>query len=572
MGPAARSRGWRRRRGARNGLRDWAEPVAQNGADGEQRPRDRVLQEGRVQQRVEGEHGEPGRQERPRHQAPGGVASAEGPEAREQPPEGGHHDGHVREEADQALLRGDGDRRGVRGGRRLRRADLLPRAIALGEGPRTEPPDRSIGEHPEASLHQLHPAARRAVQGAVAAEVQRAVDRQHERTGRHERGRDRVADAAGIPAQRGQRGEPHQERREARLREREHEPRQQDGQRPGRQEDVAPAAGPEERRRDPDHHHRQEAPVDVRVEEQRVHAEVRLELVRLDDLAVPQELPARVLPEADRHEEQRERHGERGALEHQPSRPSDGGQQLEEQGERDVEEGDVLDGLLEVAGVEGLERVQDHEREQRQLEGAGGPFPPGRAGAVADDHAWVAARPPEAVGGVCHDPAGDHEVERDEQVGRGLSGLDRQPDGEGEHRQERHELRAAPEQRREEGDDRHPDDRRRHRAIRMVAQVAHLVRAPQLGEDQRGGQCDRDERGDRTVARQGERERARGGKRRGNYPEALQGAHGRDRRGQAYREMIDHALAVTAATWGDEASEPAQSGAPTRITVPRPRP
>ena len=49
-----------------------------------------------------------------------------------------------------------------------------------------------------------------------------------------------------------------------------------------------------------DHHQRQEAPVDVRIEEQRVDAEVLLDLVRGDHLRVQQQLARLVLPEADR--------------------------------------------------------------------------------------------------------------------------------------------------------------------------------------------------------------------------------------------------------------------------------
>ena len=86
------------------------------------------------------------------------------------------------------------------------------------------------------------------------------------------------------------------------------------------------------------HHEREEAPVDARVEEQRVDAEVVVELVGRHDLRVQEQRLAVVLDEADAGEQDRQpdRHAE--AREHQARREAHLAERQEEQRERDVEE------------------------------------------------------------------------------------------------------------------------------------------------------------------------------------------------------------------------------------------
>ena len=93
-------------------------------------------------------------------------------------------------------------------------------------------------------------------------------------------------------------------------------------------------------------------------------------------------MPGGVLDEPDSDEDESQHGGHREALHRQPPRPLDGCQELEQQRERHVEEGDVLHGLLEVGGVERLQRVQHDEREQGQLDPSRGPLPPRRSSPV----------------------------------------------------------------------------------------------------------------------------------------------------------------------------------------------
>ena len=112
-----------------------------------------------------------------------------------------------------------------------------------------------------------------------------------------------------APAEQTEHAEPHQQRGEARLGEREQEPGPQQREQRGGPERVAPALGPEQDAGHRDHHDRQEAAVDVGVEEQRVDPEVVLEQVRLEHVRVQQQLTGAVLPEADRDEHDREPDG-----------------------------------------------------------------------------------------------------------------------------------------------------------------------------------------------------------------------------------------------------------------------
>ena len=196
------------------------------------------------------------------------------------------------------------------------------------------------------------------------------------------------------------------------------------------QRQAARALGPQQHARQPDHHQRQEAPVDVRVEEQRVDAEVLLDLVGGDHLRVQQQAARLELPEADRGEHQRQ-HDERAAAPGQLARrPRQPAQQREEQRERHVEEDDLLERLRAVVGVDRLQRVE-HDRRRA----APTPARPSAPRACAG----VARREPR------HEPGqrarADHDVERHEQVRRAPARLHRHAE---RQRRQRQRRRARP--------------------------------------------------------------------------------------------------------------------------------
>ena len=168
---------------------------------------------------------------------------------------------------------------------------VLALAVALGERARAEAP-RPAGRAPSAGRPRIRsPRPLVALLSALAelrVEVERAAERDARPRARRRRRRatPRRAPAA-APAQRGQHGQPDQQRGEARLREREHQARPQHRQRDRDQRRRrAGGASTAARAASSDHRQRQVAPVDVRVEEQRVDPEVRLELVGRQDLAL----------------------------------------------------------------------------------------------------------------------------------------------------------------------------------------------------------------------------------------------------------------------------------------------
>ena len=230
-------------------------------------------------------------------------------DAAQQRQEGRHQQPDVHQQAREPLLGGDRDRDRVRRAHRLlgRRAPL---GVAVGPRERARPValQRLVAEQVDAALEQVvAPAGRRV--GALG-RVQVQPDRR--RRGHDEdRADDQRGDAdaygpARRPARAGQDQQPQQQRGEARLRQRQHEPRHQHREHERDRPDVARPRRPDQHRRQPDHHDRQEAPVDVGVEEQRVDAEVRLELVGGDDLRVQEQVARRVLDEADAREGQRQ--------------------------------------------------------------------------------------------------------------------------------------------------------------------------------------------------------------------------------------------------------------------------
>ena len=336
-------------------------PQRERAAHAGQRPRQRVLQERGVQQRVHDERGEGGGDRR----APRALArTAE--QARHRQP----HQREVGQQTGDALLGRDRDRDRVRGGRRALGRHVLGAAVLPREGSRPPPLQRALGEQLHAALDQVVAPAGRRVGGLRAAEV----DPDGVRCQRHEGGarghRDQRRDhrATRAPAQPAQHGEAGEQRGEARLREGQHERGpQHEQQRPGG-EDVAAPRAPQQPRRRQQHGDGQEAPVDVGVEEQRVDPEVVLELVGGDDLRVEEQVARGVLDEADRGQRDRhaEEHPQRDAQD--ARRPPAAAQEHEQQREGNVEEDDVLQRAVEVDRVRRLRRVEREVGGERPLE------------------------------------------------------------------------------------------------------------------------------------------------------------------------------------------------------------
>ena len=236
--------------------------------------------------------------------------------------------------------------------------------------------------------------------------------------------------AAHVPAQRGEHGEAGQQRREARLRERQHEPSPQHGQH--RAGGRARCAGRRVQSRNAataDHHEREEPPVHVRVPEDRVHAEVGLELVGGDHLRVPEQLAAVVLPEPDRaeHERQRDEHPE--AREHDLAAPAHLAQQREQQREGHV-------GRTRPARA----RCRSPSNTAPAARTGPGTRPARASAAGPRPRAPAARRSRSARQANAAQPAGDHEVQRHQQVRGRARRLDRH--AERQHRDHHH--RQAP--------------------------------------------------------------------------------------------------------------------------------
>ena len=136
-------------------------------------------------------------------------------------------------------------------------------------------------------------------------------------------------------------------------------------------EDVAAAHAPQHDRHHPDHHEGEEATVDVRVEEQRVDAEVVVVLVGRDDLRVQEQRLARVLDEADcRRRSRRAQPPPRGTSA-AAAVPADVAEQQEQQCERHVEGERCSRRPSRGRRVQRLQRIQAHGSEQQHLHAAG---------------------------------------------------------------------------------------------------------------------------------------------------------------------------------------------------------
>ena len=128
---------------------------------------------------------------------------------------------------------------------------------------------------------------------------------------------------------------------------------------------IAARAGPKHDGGDGDHHDHEEAPVDVRVEEQRVDPEVVVELIGGDHLRVQEERLSVVLDEADSREQQGLGDDHPETLEEQAALEAHAAQEQEQQTEGQIEEGEVLGGLPVIGRVARLERVE-HDGDQQK--------------------------------------------------------------------------------------------------------------------------------------------------------------------------------------------------------------
>ena len=190
----------------------------------------------------------------------------------------------------------------------------------------------------------------------------------------------------------------------------------------------------------------------------------------------------------------------------QPRRgPVDVAQQPQQDGERHVEEADVLERHLDVGRVQRLQRVEHHDHGERDLHVAQ-PAAHGPLGDVERVRAGPGAQPAEGLG---ERAGGDHAVERDQQA-RGLAAeRDRHPERQRAEGQQPEQRRAPEHQRREDPE----RDQRRRRAAREHGRAAGEL----VAGERRDGERREAERGDhrgRPLARVGgEQHDGRGGRR-----------------------------------------------------------
>ena len=165
-------------------------------------------------------------------------------------------------------------------------------------------------------------------------------------------------------------------------------------------------------------HERQRPPQDVRVVEERVDAEVEMQLVGGEQVPLAEEeVASRVLPERDPGEDKRDRGDRDQDPAQQPIAPADLTEHHEQQRKGNEEEGGVLDRVRDVDRIRALDRVEHQRGGQHSVQ----PNDRGRVSqggwvrrrrVVAPLAAATQRRVPEA-----EHAAGDHDVERHEEVG-----------------------------------------------------------------------------------------------------------------------------------------------------------
>ena len=287
--------------------------------------------------------------------------------------------------------------------------------------------------------------------------------------------------------------QPEQQRGDARLREAGHEARQQPRQDARAGHHDAPVGGPQHDRADGDHHERQEAPVDARVEEHRVDPEVVVELVGRHHLRVQEQRLAGVLDEAHPGEQDRLGDGDAEAPQQQlgaSSGPSRGARTGARRGGRRRagsrppwrRRWSTSSAARTAARWHPAATSSRRACPRRRVRGAA-------ADASGLPPAWPRAR--RGAGG--RDARRDDQVQRHEQVHRASPGGDRDPEGQREHGEHRQGVRVAAHQHHQRGD--HDERRRARRATSTPAEggLAASVTASRSRRHQReaAGRADR---------------------------------------------------------------------------------
>ncbi len=186
------------------------------------------------------------------------------------------HERKVRELADQALLGGDRDRDRVRGRQRLRGARVAL-AVLVDERARAVSPERPVPEHVDSPpltrpARPLEAPLRPWLSPKVFGEMASAAPPCRDHCDRRDQ-RPFDASTAAPPACRGRRAAPQGSSATASAPAHPRAPRAIDC----RGDLLARPARMQQHRREQDHHERQEAAEDVRVEEHRVDCEVRVQ-------------------------------------------------------------------------------------------------------------------------------------------------------------------------------------------------------------------------------------------------------------------------------------------------------
>ena len=444
----------------------------------EQRPGRRVDHEAGVPEAVDQDGDETGRGHDP-HQRAARVRAKQGRERADEQT-------HVHDEADQSLLGGDADRLRV-GDRGPRLLDVLEEGTAEGPGAIAGDGAAEValvagvgvvdrpGER-QPSLDQV------GVPGVDAADVLDVAGRGA--AGDHEDGQagqaerpvgDRTAPAV---AQDCDDPEPGEQRCGAGDRVAEREGHQADGAHQAGQRQVAAAAAPGDAGRKRCDRQREVAAVDVWVEEDRVDAEVDVQLVRVEELRVEEQVAGEVLvdpdqraPDGDDPDRDQRPAGELPA----PARLAD---QDEEDRERNEEEADVLDRVGDVDRVGRLDGVEDDGGGEQPAQA----FGPGTG--VVRRSSFARSVPPGEDRGD-HSRA-DHQVERDEEV-RGLAAdLHRDAQRQDGKRRDREPLRAAAKGGGQQCERDRADDHRAAELRGAVAEVHHPGLIPDVAEHEHG--------------------------------------------------------------------------------------
>ncbi len=464
---------------------------------------ERIGEEVRVQQRVHDE-----RDER-RQQACSRRRSARS--AREQG-ERRRQQREVDEQAGDPLLAGDRYRDRVRrrdgsvergAGRRVPDVAGFAAAVLDGEAPRAPALQGSLGEQIGAPLDQRRASARCVSECLRPTEidVHDAAEGDQEDDAENGCAAGDEPDHALVEAQRREHDETGEQGHEARLRDRADHPQPDHRECRPSQHDLPGTATPEHRRGQQQRHEREETAVDVGVIEERVHTKRGSEDVGGLQRRVEQQVTCGQLSKADHRDAQRDRHQLEQTQPQQAGVPVHAREEHEQQRERHIEEHDLTERDVELRRVQRLRRVEhDADGQQRR----------------DDTHATgrrrfgrrVGARRPGArAHRAAHqrrDPrdraAGDHDIERDQQVGRAAAQRDRHAKRHRRYGQQRKQQRAAMHQPGEPGECGQRDEGSKYGRRGVVAYDREGQRVPAVHREQHRRRDQRERRRERPQA------------------------------------------------------------------------